>query len=173
MSTALHNKATPSPQKREREATAKTRETDRQKPPPTTAHNNKEEAEISRAIVLSLEEEAITKKRQGKKRVNSATHDPKQNDSNKGPTAKSNSSDEEDSGELKMTNADTRETPTAHRGPTPEVASSTSLTDATVQTAAQPTANNNAATSVEQEENTEHTTVKQHQRQPRQPQTPA
>ncbi len=34
---------------------------------------------------------------------------------NKGPTAESNNRDEEDSGELKMTIADTRETPTAHR----------------------------------------------------------
>ena len=70
--------------------------------------------------MLSLEEEAITKKRQGKKRVNAAIHGRTQNYSNKGPTAESNSSDEEDSGELEMTIADTRETPTAQREPTPE-----------------------------------------------------
>ena len=46
--------------------------------------------------------EAITKKRQGKKRVNAATIDPTQNYSNKGPATESNSSVEEDSGELKM-----------------------------------------------------------------------
>jgi hypothetical protein len=76
MSKALNKEAKPHPQKREREATAETRETDRQKPPPTMTHNNKEEAEVARAIVLSLEEKAITKKQQGKKRVNAATHDP-------------------------------------------------------------------------------------------------
>ena len=47
-------------------------------------------------------------KRQRKKRVNAATHDPTHTFLNKGPTAKSNSSDEEDSRELKMTIADTR-----------------------------------------------------------------
>ena len=78
MSTALNNEATP-PRKLKREAKAEIRETDRQKPPPTTAHNNEEEEKIARAIVLSLEEEAITKKRQGKKRVNVATHDPTEN----------------------------------------------------------------------------------------------
>ncbi len=52
-------------------------------PLPTTAHNNEEEEELARAIALSLEKEAITKKRQGKKRVNAATHDPKQNYSDK------------------------------------------------------------------------------------------
>jgi hypothetical protein len=66
--------------------------------------------------MLSLEEKAITKKWQEKKCVNAATHDPMQNYSNKGPTADSNNSDEEDSsGELKMTIADTRKTPTAQR----------------------------------------------------------
>ena len=115
--------------------------------------------------MLSLEEEAITKKRQGKKNVNAATHDPTtQNYSNKSPTAESYNSDEKDSGEFKMTIADTRETPTAHRETTPG-ASSPRLIDATVQTAAQPNANNNAATSVEQVENTS-ITAKQHQRQP-------
>ena len=82
--------------------------------------------------MLSLEEEAITKERQGGKRVNATTHDPTTpNYSNKGPTAESNNSDEEDSGELRMMIADTRETPTAHRETTPAAASSTNLTDAT------------------------------------------
>ncbi|MBY0574800.1 MAG: oligoribonuclease, partial [Undibacterium sp.] len=46
-----------------------------------------EEAETARAIVLSLEQEAITKKRQGKKRVDAATQDPTtQNYSIKNPT---------------------------------------------------------------------------------------
>jgi hypothetical protein len=106
--------------------------------------------------VLSLEEEEIKKKRQGKKRVNAATHDPTQNYSNKGPTAESNNSDEEDSDELRMTIADTHETPTAHRETTPGAASSTSFTNATVQTEALSPANNNTATSVEQMENSQH-----------------
>ena len=79
MSTVLNNKATPPPRKREREATAEARESDKQKPPPATAQNNEEGTKIARAIALSLEEKAITKERQGKKRVNTATHDPMQN----------------------------------------------------------------------------------------------
>ena len=100
--------------------------------------------------MLSLEEEAITKKRQGKKHVNAARPDPRtQNYSNKSPTAESNNSDEEkDSDELKMTIADKPETPTTHREPTTGAASSTSLTDATVQIAAQQPADINAATFV-------------------------
>ena len=132
MSKALNNEATPSPRKREREATAETRDTDIQKPPTTKTHNNEEETEMARAIVF-LEEEAITKKRQGKKNVNAATHDPTtQNYSNKSPTAESYNSDEKDSGEFKMPIADTRETPTAHRETTPGAAGSRSSTDATV-----------------------------------------
>ncbi len=100
--------------------------------------------------MLSLEEEAITKKHQGKKRVNAATQEPTtQKYSNKGHTAENNNINEDDSGELKMTIADTLETPTSHRETTPGAASSTNLTDATVRTAAQPPANNNAATSME------------------------
>jgi hypothetical protein len=63
MSKALNNKATPPPQKREREVTTETRETDRQKPQPRTTNNNKEEAKIARAIVLSLEEVATVDNR--------------------------------------------------------------------------------------------------------------
>jgi hypothetical protein len=55
-----------------------------------------------------------------------------------------------------MTIAVTRKTHTAHKETTPGAASSTSLTDATVQTAAQQPANKNAATSVEQVENIQH-----------------
>ncbi len=81
--------------------------------------------------MLSSEEEAITKKRHGKKRVNAATRDPTQNYLNKGPTAESNNSNEGDSGELKMTIADTHETTTAHRETTPGAESSTSSSAAT------------------------------------------
>ena len=77
---------TPTPRKRERAETLKTKETNKQEPPPTKAHKNEaEEEEIVRAIALSLKEEAITKKRQSKKRVNAETHDPTQNYLNKGP----------------------------------------------------------------------------------------
>ena len=45
--------------------------------------------------------------------------DTTQNYSNKGPTAESNSSDEEDSGELEMTIADTRDKPPLRKGSQP------------------------------------------------------
>ena len=93
---------------------------------------------------------------------------------NKGPTAESNNSDEEDSGELKMTTADTRETPTAYKEKTPGAASSTSLVDATVQTVAQQPAKNNATTSVEQIEDIQHNRqTASETAEKRRPQTPA